>query len=249
MEFLITGAGDPVTLFVPGMGARIADTRPLGSGVAGRKVFVQLRGHGRSTTPHPHWRYADLAGDVAAVADHVAARRALGVSMGAGAVCRLITEQPDRFDRLVFFLPAVLDDVRSGSAAARLRRLSAAIAAGAHDEVARLVAEEIPERLRDSPDAREYAAQRAAHLIDRRLASHVASLADEIAVPDVAALGQVTAPALVLACRGDELHPVEVAERLAAALPSATLHVYDTPGVLFLHRADLRRRISEFLAG
>jgi hypothetical protein len=51
----------------------------------------------------------------------------------------------------------------------------------------------------------------------------------------------------VLACRGDELHPVEVAEELAAALPQATLHVYDRPGVMWTERADLRERIATFL--
>ena len=55
--------------------------------------------------------------------------------------------------------------------------------------------------------------------------------------------------ALVIGCAGDDLHPVAVAEQLAAALPHATLHVYDRPGVLWTERADLRERISTFLNG
>ncbi|MFD0818937.1 alpha/beta hydrolase, partial [Micromonospora zhanjiangensis] len=39
------------------------------------------------------------------------------------------------------------------------------------------------------------------------------------------------------------------AEQFAAALPHATLHVYDRPAVLWTNRADLRDRISEFLNG
>ncbi len=62
-------------------------------------------------------------------------------------------------------------------------------------------------------------------------------------------LARVTAPALVIAAEGDELHPVEVAEQLAAVLPRATLHRYDRPGVLWTERADLRRRIADFLNG
>jgi pimeloyl-ACP methyl ester carboxylesterase len=61
-------------------------------------------------------------------------------------------------------------------------------------------------------------------------------------------LARVTVPALVIGCTGDDLHPAPVAERLAAALPHATLHVYDQPGVLWTARADLRQRISGFLA-
>lgn len=75
----------------------------------------------------------------------------------------------------------------------------------------------------------------------------MASLPDQVALADVGALAAVTAPALVIACAGDDLHPVDVAERLAAALPAATLHVYDRPGVLWTERADLRTRISAFL--
>jgi hypothetical protein len=52
----------------------------------------------------------------------------------------------------------------------------------------------------------------------------------------------------VLGCKGDELHPASVAEELAAALPRATLHVYDKPGVLWTQRADLRARIAGFLS-
>ena len=51
----------------------------------------------------------------------------------------------------------------------------------------------------------------------------------------------------MIGCAGDELHPVAVAERLAAVLPNATLHVYDKPGVVWTDRADLRTRISDFL--
>jgi 3-oxoadipate enol-lactonase len=57
----------------------------------------------------------------------------------------------------------------------------------------------------------------------------------------------VTAPALVIGCQGDDQHPVAVAEALAAALPRATLHVYDKPSVLWTNRSDLRDRISGFL--
>ncbi|MFD0786563.1 alpha/beta fold hydrolase, partial [Micromonospora azadirachtae] len=75
----------------------------------------------------------------------------------------------------------------------------------------------------------------------------LAGLPEQVALPDAAVLSAVTAPALVIACAGDDLHPVEVAEQLAAVLPQATLHVYDRPNVLWTERADLRERISAFL--
>ncbi|HEU5109908.1 MAG TPA: alpha/beta hydrolase, partial [Micromonosporaceae bacterium] len=92
-----------------------------------------------------------------------------------------------------------------------------------------------------------YVRQRVDELLRDGLAPALAGLADEVAVADPAALGRVTARSLVIGCGGDEVHPVGVAERLAAALPDAELHVYDRPGVVWTARADLRERIGAFL--
>lgn len=248
LEYVTTGTGQPVTLFAHGLAGGIADTRPLGSGVPGTKVFVQMRGHGRSTAPGTGWRYADLAADLAGVAEATGAAAALGVSMGAGALSRLVAESPDRFRRLVFYLPAVLDVPRAASARARLDALASAIAAGSPARVAEVVAAEVPEALRATPAARNFVMRRVSALLANGLGDAVASLAGQVAVDDVTALSRVRVPALVIGCRGDDLHPVEVAERLAAALGRATLHVYDEPGPLWNQRADLRRRIAGFLS-
>jgi 3-oxoadipate enol-lactonase len=176
IEYLVAGVGDPdpVTVFAHGRAGSIDTTRPLGSGIPGRKVFFHFRGHGRSTPVPPDvWTLPDLAGDLAAVADHVGATRALGVSLGAAALTALLAGTPDRFARVVLYLPAV------------------------------------------------------------------------IPVDDLSA---VAAPVLVLACRDDPVHPVEVAERLAAMLPDARLYVFDRPAPVLTARAGLRRRIAGFLA-
>jgi 3-oxoadipate enol-lactonase len=176
LEYLVAGIGepDPVTVFAHGRAGSIGTTRPFGSGIPGRKVFFHFRGHGRSTpVPPQDWTLPDLAGDLAAVADHVGATRALGVSLGAAALATLLAGTPDRFARVVFYLPAVVP---------------------VHD------------------------------------------------------LSRVTAPALVLACRDDPVHPVEAASRLAAMLPDARLYVFERPAPVLTARAELRRRIAGFLA-
>ncbi len=127
LEYLTAGTGQPVTVFAHGFAGGIADTRPYGSSVTGTKVFFQFRGHGRSGAPAGPWSYADLAGDLRGVADRFGARRALGVSLGAGALTRLLARTPDRFDRVVFVLPAVLDEPRSAHAADRTRALLDAV--------------------------------------------------------------------------------------------------------------------------
>ena len=247
LEYLVTGAGDPVTVFAHGLGNDIAETRPLGSGVVGRRVFFQFRGHGRSGAPSGRWTYADLARDLLTVADATGASRAVGASLGAGAMCRLLADDPARFDRVVAFLPAVLDTPRPEASRTRLMRMLAAIESHDGPTVATLLADRIPAAMRDTPSASAYIRRRVAALMDGGVAAGIASLPDEVAVDNRHSLAAVTAEALVIACRGDSVHPVEVAEQLAEVLPKATLHVYDSPGVVWTERADLRNRIAGFL--
>jgi pimeloyl-ACP methyl ester carboxylesterase len=249
LEYLVTGVGRPVTVFAHGLGGGIADTRPLGSGVPGTRIFLQLRGHGRSGAPPGPWGYADLAADLAAVADLHGATQALGVSLGAGALSRLVAGEPDRFERLVFFLPAVLDAPRGEPARGRVAALLDAIGSGDRSRVADVLTDEVPAALRTTPAAVAFTRQRASQLLRDGLGTGLADLAGSVAVPDVAALARVGAPVLVIGCVGDDLHPVGIAERLAGLLPRATLHVYDRPGVLWTARADLRQRIGDFLGG
>ncbi|MFD6564743.1 alpha/beta fold hydrolase [Micromonospora profundi] len=247
LERLVTGTGDPVTVFAHGLGNGIATTRPFGSGVTGRKVFFQFRGHGRSEAPDGPWNYLDLARDLRAIADLGGASRAFGASLGAGALCRLLVESPERFEKLVFFLPAVLDKPRGPVARERLTALLEAVESGDASSVADVVSLELPPAVRNTPAGWAYLRQRLDQLLRDGLADGLATLAEQAPLRDASALAAVDAPALVIGCAGDDLHPVEVAEQLAAALPRATLHVYDRPGVLWSERADLRERVSGFL--
>jgi 3-oxoadipate enol-lactonase len=247
LEQLVTGEGDPVTVFAHGLGSGIAETRPLGSAVRGRKVFFQFRGHGQSAAPGGRWTYVDLARDLRAIADLNGATRALGVSLGAGALTRLLADNPGRFERAVFFLPAVFDSPRPAAAHERLTALLEAIEAGDAAAVADVISQEIPSQLRNSPPVWAFLRQRLDQLMRDGLATGLSSLPDQAALDDPAALATVNAECLVIGCRGDDLHPAAVAEQLAAALPKADLHLYDRPGILWTQRADLRTRISDFL--
>ncbi|WBB55289.1 alpha/beta hydrolase [Verrucosispora sp. WMMD573] len=249
LERLVTGVGDPVTVFAHGLANGIATTRPFGSGVTGRRVFFQFRGHGRSDAPDRPWSYLDLARDLRAMADLSGATRAFGASLGAGALCRLLAQSPERFERLVFFLPAALDQPRGPVASARLSELLSAVESGDASAVAEAVSTELPPAVRNTPAGWAYLRQRLDHLLRDGLAAGLIDLPQQAPLPDAGVLARVTAPALVIAAEGDDLHPVEVAEQLAATLPRATLHRYDRPGVLWTERADLRSRISDFLNG
>jgi 3-oxoadipate enol-lactonase len=240
---VVTGAGNPITLAAHGLGASVAETRPLLSGVAGRRVFYAARGHA-GDVPET-FTYRDLGDDLLRIADEHGATRALGVSMGAGVLLSVLARQPDRFDKVVCFLPGALDRPRTDDAVRRFADLVAALQAHDLEAVQRFVSAELPAELRGAASA--YVASRARFLLaSPGIPVVVSSLPPVTPVDDRASLGAVSADVLVLAQEGDPLHPAQVGRDLAAALPKARLVVFDRPGVVLRERARLRALITAF---
>jgi pimeloyl-ACP methyl ester carboxylesterase len=248
LEFITTGSGLPATVFAHGLAGSIQTTRPFGSGVRGSRTFMHFRGHGASAAPETPWTYAALAGELRAVADHVRATQALGVSMGAGALCALLAHTPLRFQRLAFVMPAVLDRPRTDEALDRLvqmaRRaddrdveaLAALLLAGEHVSV------------RTQPEVQLWCRRQAGTLVGTPVSRALRSLPTAVPFTDRAVLAAVTVPALVIAQEQDPAHPVWVAEQLAAALPDAHLEVLAPGGLMWRHRAVMRDLIGGFLS-
>jgi 3-oxoadipate enol-lactonase len=248
LEQLVTGAGSPVTVAAHGLGASIAETRPLLGGVAGTRVFYVARGHGGSPLPDGPFTYDALGRDLEAVADEHGATRALGVSMGAGALLSLLARRPDRFERVVLFLPTAVDRPRTDEAVRRLSTLAASLDAGDPAAVSAAVLEELPADLREQPVARGYVRMRAAYLLaSPGVGAALRGLPSVTPIADRSRLAAVTADVLLLAQEGDPLHPAQVARELAGVLPRARLVVFEQPGVVFRERARLRAEIAAFL--
>lgn len=249
LEQRVTGSGRPVTVAAHGLGATIAETRPLLSGVVGTKAFYSARGHGASDLPDEPYDYAVLGRDLQRVADDVGATQALGVSMGAGALLSLLARVPDRFERVVLFLPGAVDRPRSDAAVARLSALAAAVESGSRADVEREVLAELPADLRGLPPVRAWVRDRAAHLqASSGVPVALRALPASAPVDDASRLAAVTADVLLLAQEDDPLHPAALARDLAAVLPRARLVVFEQPGVVFRERARLRELVSGFLA-
>jgi 3-oxoadipate enol-lactonase len=247
IEYLLTGTGPPFTVFAHGLAGSIPETRPFGSGVRGGKLFFHFRGHGASSTPDGTWTYSVLADELSAVADHGGASRALGVSLGAGALTRLVSRTPERFDRLVFVLPAVLDEQRADAAVRRMQEMARFIDLGDIDSVAALLCMEQPVGARSRPDVRVWAHRQARRLAGSAVSGALRELPPEAAITDRSRLGSVPAPALVIAQEGDDAHPLAVAHSLTEALPNSSLRVFDAGGVLWSHRRQVRDLIAGFL--
>ena len=68
-----------------------------------RVLALDLRGHGRSDKPHEPLEYSELADDVIRLMDHAGVRRAhaVGYSLGGIILLKLLTTDPERFERVV----------------------------------------------------------------------------------------------------------------------------------------------------
>ncbi len=212
------GSGSPVTLVAHGLGATPGEARIPASGLPGTRVVVTLPSHGSAPDAPPgYWDYGRIAADLGTVP----ADFAVGVSLGAGALVRLVSESPDRFRRVALLLPAVLDQPRP---AVTLRQLA---------------------DLTVGPP--EYVAERRAALT--RLSAAAEQLPGQVAVADASVLAEVSIPVLVIGAVGDPLHPEEVAKATAAAFPHGDLWLVDSPAPMLTHRAEVRRRLVDFFAG
>jgi 3-oxoadipate enol-lactonase len=241
----LVGEGGPVTVFAHGLGGSCAETRPLAAGVPGTRVLLDFRGHGDSVAHADGWDYDLLADDLLSIADTFGATRAVGLSLGSGALLRALTRDPTRFERLAMVMPAALDSARDDGATLSVRRLGHAIDAGDVEGITKLLLAELPSEVRS---------QRAVRLLLRRRARQLASRPAprprgiDRPVEHRGVLAAVQAPALVVAQQHDPLHTVEIAVALAAALPNARLLTLPAAGVFWTAREELATQLARHLA-
>jgi pimeloyl-ACP methyl ester carboxylesterase len=248
-EFTTTGAGLPATVFAPGLGGSIQTTRPFGSGVSGSRTFLQFRGQSASPEVATPWTYLALAGELQAVADEVGATQALGVSLGAGALCSLLACSPLRFERLVFVMPAVLDRPRTDEALDRMVLMARCVDDGDVDGLTALLLSGEPAAVRAQPAVQLWCRRQALVMAGTTVSAALRAIPTAVPLSDRGVLAQVTAPVLVIAQEGDLAHPVWVAEQLVSVLPHARLEVLAPGGILWRHRAAVRRLLGGFLSG
>jgi pimeloyl-ACP methyl ester carboxylesterase len=248
VEFVTTGSGLPATIFAHGLAGSISTTRPFGSGVKGSRTFMHFRGHGASAAAEAQWTYAALAEDLKAVADHVGATQALGVSMGAGALCSLLARSPGRFERLVFVMPAVLDQPRCDDGLSRMVAMAECVDSRDVESLTALLLQTEPVAVRTQPRVQLWCRRQAAVMVGSAVSKALRALPTDVPLTERAVLARVSAPALVIAQEQDAAHPVWVAEQLAASLPAARLEVMAPGGLLWRHRALMRELIGGFLS-
>jgi len=242
--FTVLGEGGPVTIFAHGLGGSVAEIRPLAAKVAGTRILVDFRGHGASGPLPGGWDYDMLADDLLAVADATGATRAVGLSLGAGALLRALSRDTDRFSKLALVLPAAVDAKRADGATVRLGLLAKAIDDRDSAAVTAHLLAELPLEVQERRGVAALVSRRAGALVDRP--APLPLFADR-PLHDRSVLSRITAPTLVLAQQSDPLHRLDVARDLAATLPAAQLHVLPEAGVFWTAPREAQRALADHL--
>ncbi len=244
----VDGEGEPVTVFAHGLTNNRNELAALTPLVPGTKVRFDFRGHGRSSAPETGYRFTDFARDLEAVADAYDATCAVGTSLGAGAIANLLVRRPDRFERMVWLLPAGLD--RPFGFKERYRELAAKLEGRSPEEALQAI-------VSDSERAAEYLRAPWKLAIDQVMWDHddpdgvaraIREVIEDWPVPDRELLRRVTAPTLLICIEGDEIHPAELGRILVGLLPNAELLTFQSESALFEAIPALVPRVAEFLA-
>ena len=247
----VMGEGEPVTVFAHGITSSLQEIAAFGWRTAGTRVLFDFRGHGLSDSPPADAGYDTpcMRRDLEFVADAYGATRALGVSMGAGALLHLLADRPDRFDRLLFFIPARID---SNTSVSKDRYPAMA------ELLETLPLEQVADMMVDAPESQPLFVSRPAwrDLIRARVlrmnSTGVPRALRAFAtgrppVTDASVLKKITAPALVLGHENDPIHPADVARRLADLLPNADVRIWPEPLAMLDDFATFAETVGSFL--
>lgn len=217
-----------------------------------RLVVVDLPGFGRSDPPHADAvSCAGHADAVRRLLDDLRIERAclVGHGLGGGVAQVLAVTHPDRVSHL-----ALVSSVGFGVAPRRLARLARAVAPIArvlppgllaglvHGSVTRGFADRERSRLTLDACLQPFLSRAGRDL----LAAHLRAIGHCDSRTWSARLGDLRIPAAVIWGRHDPFFPVSLGERLAAAIPGASLHIL--PGAAHFVPEDAPERLLRVVA-
>ena len=244
----VDGEGESVTVFAHGLTNSSSELAAFTPRLPGTAVRFDFRGHGRSSVPpEGSYRFADFARDLDAVATAYGATRAVGTSLGQGAITHLIAADPDRFERLVFVLPACFD--RPMADHSRFDRVAELLETMPRDDAIQAILSEsgraaLYER---APFLREFDLLLWQDMNPTGVARAIREVVRDVALADRQVLRGVVAPTLVIAREGDALHPAELARILVDLMPNAELVMLPGEQELFEAIPQLVGRVAAFL--
>ena len=246
----VDGAGDPVTVLAHGLTNSCRELAAFTPLVAGTKVRFCFRGHGHSSVPDTGYGFADFARDLDAVARNYDARTAVGTSLGAGAICHLLGEDPVRFERIVLLLPAALDRALA-EAGEGFRRTASILESMPLDRAIDTILSEPgrAEKYDDAPWLRELDVLLWQDMNAAGVAKALRGIVGDVAIRDRELLRKVDAPVLIIGRERDRIHPAEVSRVLADLFPSAEMIMLPGEEELVASIPMLVDTVGAFLTG
>ena len=244
----VDGTGEPITVLAHGLTNSCQELAAFTPLVAGTKVRFCFRGHGHSSVPGAGYGFADFARDLDAVANTYGARNAVGTSLGAGAICHLLGDDPARFDRIVLLLPAALDHVVGGEGF--VRTASVLESMPLERAIDTILSE--PGRVakyRRAPWLREFDLLLWRDMNPVGVARSLRGIVGDVAIRDRELLREVDAPVLIIGREGDALHPAAVARVLGDVLRAAEVILLPGEQELIAAIPMLVERVGSFLTG
>jgi len=215
-----------------------------------RIVIYDQRGHGDSTpvTDPALYEPHRMGDDLTAVLDAHGIQRAIvgGESMGAATTMLFALMHPDRVERLLITAPAFGD--RPNPERQRLKDMGNAIARFGIDEFLRRAAVRQREELGWSPQVIEYVRASFASHDPASLVTALLTVADWQPFSDLSVLAKITCPVHMIAWEEDQLHPFELAQRVARAIPDARLETIAPLPAIFVTPELVGRAFGRSLA-
>jgi pimeloyl-ACP methyl ester carboxylesterase len=243
----------PEVVFAHGLTAHRGVTwrqlRPLAR--SHRAVGFDQRGHGDSTPVRDARLFAleRMAADIGRIQDSLGLNSCVvgGESMGAATALSFALNNPARVKALLLTAPALGD--RPHRDAQLVRIIAEQIESLGLKGFLRASAEQMRrEQIIPETGIRYITRFRGVH-DPASLALACRTVIDWVVLEDLQALRSLPFPACILCWPDDPLHPLELAERLAAALPRAQLIKLSSPAEFFVDPPTVGRHYLEFLSG
>lgn len=218
----------------------------LGRGLNGTRLLrYDARGHGLSTgrAVAADYRWQVLAADLLRLLDAFFGDEpvhGVGASMGAGTLLHAAVREPGRFSGLTLMVPATAWETRAAQARDYLRAADLIEKIGVARYLAVTGNQAPPPATAGAPATPPDAEDSLLPWLFRG-----AALSD---LPDPRQLAGLGMPCTILAWRGDPVHPLSTANRLAELLPAATLEVAGTPADLARWPGILARDVARHRA-
>lgn len=198
------------------------------SGARMRWIRYDARGHGESgaTYDAADYRWTALARDVLDLAGALGESRVVlgGVSMGCATSLHAAHARPERVAGLLLVAPPTAWEKRPRQS--RIYRVASAVVGTIGLGPMRWISGfSLPTREDSIVSRVQQALVRHLARADERAVAAALSGAAQSDLPAAAELARIQAPTLILAWRGDPIHPISTAERLAEVMPDAELVV------------------------